>query len=285
MVDGVSLYQYVRSNPAIRRDITGLAANHALNHEEEQASDPPPPADIERLNEVIREGTEAQQVFESKVRALARLRLADSKQEVKEVAAVKELLEEQRDAAFQTYVAKRMEAITMAFDVWSLDRTHLGEIKDVLFNPGLPPSVVGMTDPDGARHGGRSHAKRGTAKIIMGEGAFNSAGFLGAVLEHELFHVRQLEEGRWYNGEVDRDPKAALNEVEAYDALEDARRRFGLTEGEGVHFSGKREEYFDVLSPKLREMVKRGVFEHPWLDYTLPKDYRPPRKPFVLIFD
>ncbi len=89
--------------------------------------------------------------------------------------------------------------------------------------------------------------------------AFDSAGWLGSTLAHEVkVHVNeQLEKERWYKGKVGDN----LNEVEASDHEIANAERFGLSDQEVEDIRRARNEYYDLLDEEYKKRVDAGIYD------------------------
>lgn len=97
--------------------------------------------------------------------------------------------------------------------------------------------------------------------VEIGPAAFtnHSVGWLASTIQHELVHVKQDAEGRWYTG----DQGWAMNEVEAYDhELANADQK-GLTAAEKKDLQTRRNSWYNRLNDANKKRVDRG-------DYSLP---------------
>lgn len=95
-------------------------------------------------------------------------------------------------------------------------------------------------------------------RIVLGDDAFKSPGWLASTLEHELMHAQQAKD-RWYPGPQG----AAINEVEAYDLEIRNAAKNGLSRSELADIKSRRKDYYDALSSDIQKRVDSG-------DYTLP---------------
>jgi hypothetical protein len=98
--------------------------------------------------------------------------------------------------------------------------------------------------------------------VRIGPGAFSSTGVLANTIDHENFHERQLQEGRYYLGYQG----GVLNEVEAFDhdlSLAYSSNPFGLSEDEIFFISQERDRRYRELNSSNQTRVNNGIYTIP----------------------
>jgi hypothetical protein len=96
--------------------------------------------------------------------------------------------------------------------------------------------------------------------VRIGPDAFTrSAGWLASTIQHELVHVKQDVENRWYEG----DQGWAMNEVEAYDhEIKNAYKK-GLNEGERMELIQRRNNWYNQLNKHNKKRADNGLYSLP----------------------
>lgn len=132
------------------------------------------------------------------------------------------------------------QAIRLAIQIGGIDTSVAAGIQ---FDPALPNDAD--TSPEGV--------------ISIGKSAMLSPAWLVSTLKHEMAHVRQGREGRWYNG-----PQGtALNEVEAYDAELAGAEASGLTTLEKNAIISRQAHSYNELNKANRGRADSHVYTLP----------------------
>jgi hypothetical protein len=110
------------------------------------------------------------------------------------------------------------------------------------------------------REGATLVDRDGTLRVLVGDGAFRSAAWLGSSIAHEVeVHVnRQIAQGRYARG--GDETSAAIEEIEAYDHELASDRRFGLDASERRSLAARRAAFYRALGYGDQKRVDAGVY-------------------------
>jgi hypothetical protein len=110
------------------------------------------------------------------------------------------------------------------------------------------------------REGATLVDRDGTLRVLVGDGAFRSAAWLGSSIAHEVeVHVnRQIAQGRYARG--GDEASAAIEEIEAYDHELASDRRFGLDASERRSVAARRAAFHRALGYDDQKRVDAGIY-------------------------